>query len=288
VLAATSMRQYAGGTLSSVVFLERRFRVHLVTRDRLLYDSAYAPPARRETGSVHLYANLRGVFHASGQPPRDDRHAYLLAETEFDRVQPGSPTFRSYGAPTTVVELRLLTTDVLSPIGLGRGPLALPERVWDAYATLQADASEAAVRRLIDELCAARVLAPKVAASVMAVEPERFARVWEVMRPLYQDLATSTSLKQLATLANLSLRQLGRDLNELARTFGVFGGGFRDAMRILRLRAACVLLSAPRATPSEVAREVGYGSLDAMGRAFRDAHLPAPSVVQEAVRYRDG
>jgi hypothetical protein len=24
-----------------------------------------------------------------------------------------------------------------------------------------------------------------------------------------------------------------------------------------------------------------------MGRAFRDAHLPAPSLVQEAVRYRD-
>jgi AraC-like DNA-binding protein len=57
-------------------------------------------------------------------------------------------------------------------------------------------------------------------------------------------------------------------------------------MRVLRLRAACLMLSAPAGTPSEVARAVGYGSLDAMGRAFRDASLPAPSVVQEAVRYR--
>jgi len=48
-----------------------------------------------------------------------------------------------------------------------------------------------------------------------------------------------------------------------------------------------LFLSAPGGTPSEVAKAVGYGSLDAMGRAFRDAKLPAPSVVQEAVRYRD-
>jgi AraC-like DNA-binding protein len=58
-------------------------------------------------------------------------------------------------------------------------------------------------------------------------------------------------------------------------------------MRVLRLRAAVLLLSAPEATPSDVARTVGYGSLDAMGRAFRDAHLPAPSVVQQAVRFRE-
>jgi AraC-like DNA-binding protein len=107
------------------------------------------------------------------------------------------------------------------------------------------------------------------------------------MRPLYQDLATSASLKQIAALAGLSLRQLGRDLGDLTRTFGLFGAGFRDAMRIIRLRAAVLLLSAPDGTPSDVARVVGYGSLDAMGRAFRDAQLPAPSLVHSAVRYRD-
>ena len=46
-----------------------------------------------------------------------------------------------------------------------------------------------------------------------------------------------------------------------------------------------LLLSAPDATPSDVSRAVGYGSLDAMGRAFRDASLPAPSIIQDAVRY---
>ena len=126
-----------------------------------------------------------------------------------------------------------------------------------------------------------------MAESVVTDEPERFVRVWSAMQPLYGDLATSTSLKQLAALARLSLRQLGRDLRDFTATFNLYGGGFREAMRVLRLRAAVTLLSAPGGTPSDVARAVGYGSLDAMGRAFRDAHLPAPSIVQEAVRYRE-
>ena len=124
-----------------------------------------------------------------------------------------------------------------------------------------------------------------VVASVVTEEPERFIRLWDVMRPLYEDYATSSSLKQIASLANLSLRQLGRDLGDLTRTFGLFGAGFRDAMRVLRLRAAVLLLSAPTATPSDVARAVGYGGLDAMGRAFRDAKLPAPSVLQGLIHY---
>jgi transcriptional regulator GlxA family with amidase domain len=140
---------------------------------------------------------------------------------------------------------------------------------------------------LLAALATAGVIHRELADSVVTREPERFVRLWAVMRPLYQRLATSASLKQIAELTNLSLRQLGRDLADLTRTFGLFGAGFRDAMRVLRLRAAVLLLSAPDGTPSDVARLVGYGSLDAMGRAFRDAHLPAPSVVQGAVRFRE-
>ena len=52
--------------------------------------------------------------------------------------------------------------------------------------------------------------------------------------------------------------------------------------------AAIVLLSAPEGTATEVARIVGYKSLDAMGRAFRDAKLPPPSVIQDAIRFPTG
>ncbi|MCW5801321.1 MAG: hypothetical protein KIT31_02830 [Deltaproteobacteria bacterium] len=286
MLSATSTRQFGPSTLTSTIFLERRFRAHLVSRDRLLYDSAYAPPAKKAMPFVHLYASLRGAFAVSGAAPGEGPQAYILAETEFDRVQAGSRTFRSFGAPAVIVELRVGAADLRAPIGLQHGPLALPDAVWRAYGELEAAADEVHLRALIVALGEAGILSRDLVGSVAVAEPDRFLRVWTAMKPLYEDLATSASLKQIATLAGLSLRQLGRDLGDFTKTFGLFGGGFRDAMRVLRLRAAVLLLSSPDASPSDVARAVGYGSLDAMGRAFRDAQLPAPSVVQGAVRYR--
>jgi AraC-like DNA-binding protein len=287
VLSATSHLAFGGGTLRSTVFLERRLRVHVVRRDRLLFDTAFASPIRVPSAFVHLFVQLSGTFAPAGGPALAGPCAFVLAETEFDRVTDGARTFRSFGARCTVVELRLPGADVRPPIGLAHGPVPLAPSVWDAYRALEAEPGEPAVHRLLGELAATGVVSADLTASVVAEEPERFARVWAVMQPLYQHAATSTSLKQIASLAGLSLRQLGRDLTDLVRTFGLFGEGFRDAMRIVRLRAAVLLLSAPDATPSDVARVVGYSSLDAMGRAFRDARLPPPSLVHSAVRYRD-
>lgn len=287
MFSASSTRTFGISTLRSTIFLERRFRAHLMLRDRLRFDSAYSPPARKASGFVHLYASLRGSFEVEGAAAVTGPHAYVLAETEFDRVQPSSKKFRSWGAPATIVEIRVPAADLRRPIGLAHGPLSLPTRVWDAYLELEASPGEAALHQLMVRLGEAGILSRDLSASVVEREPDRFVRLWAVMRPLYEDLATSTSLKQLAAITRLSLRQLGRDLGDLTRTFGLFGAGFRDAMRVLRLRTAVLLLSSPGCSPSDVARAVGYGSLDAMGRAFRDAQLPAPSVVQAAVRYRD-
>jgi AraC-like DNA-binding protein len=286
MLSAQSHLDFGSSTLRSTVFLERRMRVHLVRRDRLVFDTAYAPPAKAASSNVHLFAQLFGTFEMAGSAPIAAPCAFVLAETEFDRVVRGARTFRSFGARCTIVEARVPAVDLRRPVGLAHGPIELAEPVWAAYHALEAAPGEASVFALIAALGATGVVTRDLAASVVATEPERFQRVWTVMRPLYQNLSTSASLKQIASLAGLSLRQLGRDLGDLTRTFGLFGAGFRDAMRVLRLRAAVLLLSAPDGTPSDVARIVGYGSLDAMGRAFRDAHLPAPSLVQEAVRYR--
>ncbi len=287
MLSATSHLAFGGGTLRSTVFLERKLRIHVVRRDRLLFDSAFAPPTRVPSAFVHLFVQLSGTLAPAGAPALSGPCAFVLAEAEFDRVTRGARTFRSFGAQCTVVELRLPGAEVRPPIGLGHGPVPLAPQVWDAYRALEANPGELAVHRLLAALAGTGVMSADLATSVVAEEPERFARVWAVMQPLYQHLATSTSLKQIASLAGLSLRQLGRDLTDLTRTFGLFGGGFRDAMRILRLRAAVLLLSAPDATPNDVARVVGYSSLDAMGRAFRDARLPPPSLVHSAVHYRD-
>jgi len=286
VLSATSTREFAGSRLTSNIFLERKLRMHVVRRECLVYDSAYASPAKQVNQVAHLYVQLAGTFHPTGGTPTTGRQAYALAESEFDRVTSGARTFRSFGHDTIVVELRVPIADLHRPAGIDHGQLTLPDAVWEAYHAVEHHPSEPALHQLVVRLGEAGILSRDLTSSIVAVEPERFVRLWEVMRPLYEDLATSASLKQIATIARLSLRQLGRDLGDLSRTFGLFGGGFRDAMKVIRLRAACLLLSAPQATPSDVAKTVGYGSLDAMGRAFRDARLPSPSVVQEAVRFR--
>jgi AraC-like DNA-binding protein len=287
VLSAQNYLEFGGAVLSTTVFIERRLRVHMVRRDRLLYDTTFAAPIKAPSENVHLFAQLTGTFTIAGESPIAAPCAFVLAETEFDRVVPGALTFRSSGARCTIIEARVPAVDLQRPIGLAHGQLALPDSVWAGYHALHERPSEAAVYALLTALGETGVLSRDLTASVVATEPERFHRVWEVILPLYQKLMVSASLKQISTLADLSLRQLGRDLTDLTRTFGLFGAGFREMMRVLRLRAAVLLLSAPEATPSDVARTVGYGSLDAMGRAFRDARLPAPSIVQAAVRFRD-
>jgi AraC-like DNA-binding protein len=292
VLSAETQLELGASTLRSMIFLERRLRVHLVRRDRLLFDSAYSSPAKGVVGHVHLFAQLTGTLIPSYQPgqpsaPITAPCAFVLTEAEFDRMAPGSATFRSFGAECTIVEARVPASDLRLPVGLARGPVELPAAAWAALELLRDAPGDDSVFRMIQLLDDAGVLSHDLSASVVAVEPERFQRVWAVMKPLYQNVSTSASLKQISTLAGLSLRQLGRDFAELTRTFGLFGAGFRDAMRAIRLRVATLLLSSPDATPSDVARIVGYGSLDAMGRAFRDAQLAAPSIVQEAVRFRE-
>lgn len=287
MLSATSNRAFAGSKLHSNIFLERRLRAHVVRRSRLVFDSAYAPPAKNPNRVAHLFVQMSGTFVPAGGAPVPGRSAWALAESEFDRVVKGSRTFRSFGADAMVVELRLPVADLHRPAGMDHGPLELPARVWEAYEQIERSPTEAALHELVIRLGDAGLVSRDLVSSIVPSEPERFARLWAVMRPLYEDMSTSASLKQIATIARLSLRQLGRDLGDLSRTFSLFGDGFRDAMRVIRLRAACLFLSAPQATPSEVARHVGYGSLDAMGRAFRDAKLPSPSVVQEAVRFRE-
>lgn len=286
MLSATSYQEFGGSTLHSTVFLERRLRAHMIRRDRLVFDTAFAPPVRASSPSVHLFAQLSGTIAVAGAAPLRGPCAFVLAETEFDRVVPGAITFRSFGARCTIIEIRLPIADIRRPIGLVHGPVGLEPAVWDAYHALQTNPGEPAVHALLAALAATGIVSTDLAASVVPNEPERFVRLWSVIRPLYQELATSTSLKHIHTLAGLSVRQLGRDLSDLTRTFNLFGKGFRDAMRIVRLRAAVLLLSAPDGTPSDVARVVGYGSLDAMGRAFRDAMLPAPSLVHAQVRFR--
>jgi AraC-like DNA-binding protein len=291
MLVASSERRFSSSRLRSTIVLERRLRGHLVLRDRLVFDTRFATPALGGALAT-LYVVGAGNFRIADREPLVGPHAFLLAETELERVVPGALTFRSWGHPSITLELRLLAEDVVAPIGLDLGALALGPRSWAAFEAMLATVHDRTpiagpMRELLEGLADDAIIARRVADSIAAEEPEPLARLWAALAPLYESQATSASIFQLARLTKLSLRQLHRDLKLFAKTYGMPGEGFRDTLKVLRLRTAVILLSAPEATATEVARLVGYGSLEAMGRALRDAGLPAPSVIQQRVAYAD-
>jgi AraC-like DNA-binding protein len=271
-----------------VLLLERRFRVHLVVRDRLVYDTRFAA---RANGVLipRLYFVIRGSVQVGDGAVMTAGRAFVLADSEFECVAEGTQTFRTWGEPSSVLDLQLRAEDIRSPIGIANGPVALGEATWATVhamsEALVAGASiEPLVPALLDQLVTDGAIGAAVPGSIEPA-PEQLARVWAGLRPLYASHTTSASIFELKRLTGMSIRQLARDIKLLTRTFGLPGEGFRDTVKVMRLRTAVMLLSSPGATATEVAQQVGYKSLEAMGRAFRDAKLPAPSVVQQQVRF---
>lgn len=276
----------SAGARSSLLF-ERAIRGTLVERRQLTFDTKYAAAASGKPEPVgHLFLLLRGSLQADNGARVQAPFAFMLADDEWERRGKTSRTFRTEGDCVDVVQLRIAREHVRVPIGLGHGAVSLPPPCWDAAAALLArgPAGDASVlSAMLDTLASAGVLATTLPGTVIGDEPERFRRLWDALRPLYQTYGATTSLKQLAASLGMSMRQVGRDAKELSTAFGI-GGGYRDALLVLRLRTAVLMLSAPDAGVGEVARLVGYGSPIAMARAFRDADLPAPSTIQADLR----
>ncbi|MDX2091284.1 MAG: AraC family transcriptional regulator [Kofleriaceae bacterium] len=278
--------------LKAAIFLERRFRVYVAWRDRLLFDTKFAPPAQRPSGVITLLFVLEGTVSVDHGPPQVGPIALAFAEHEFERVVPGAPTLRSWGAPYVAVELRLKTTEVppnFASVSLARGPLSVPPPVWEAatafvetIATGRTSTDE--LRRWLAALAAAGIVSDELSESIQD-EPEHLRRLWSVLAAGFARHATSLSLLQIKRELGLSFRQLYRDASDLADTFDLLGDGFRSTLKLLRLRAAVLWLSAPEATLIEIAKHVGYGSVAAMNRALREVGLPGPAALREQLRY---
>ncbi len=287
MLVATSEVTVGSAVMRSSLLFERAIRGTLVQRKNLAFDTKYAAAASGKPEPVgHLFMQLTGTFEKDVSAKVAAPFAVMLADDEWERPKEGSRTFRTEGECVDVVQLRFARDVVRVPIGLEHGALTLSSASWDAVAALleagpRGDAS--ALSRALDALASDGIIAATVPGTVIGEEPERFRRLWDALRPLYQTHGATTSLKQLANSLGMSMRQVGRDAKELSTAFGI-GGGYRDALLVLRLRQAVLLLSAPDATVADVARIVGYGSPIAMARAFRDADLPAPSVIQADMR----
>jgi AraC-like DNA-binding protein len=289
VLVATSEVTLGPAGFRSSLLFERAIRGTLVERRSLAFDTRYAAAASGKPEPVgHLFLLLAGTLTTDRGERMTAPYAFMLGDDEWERRGKGgnARTFRTDGETVDVVQLRIAVDHLRVPIGMSHGAMTLTAASWDAANRLlrAAPAGDAgALQAVVDALASASVVTPALASTVIGEEPERFRRLWEALRPLYQTYGATTSLKQLADVLGMSMRQVGRDAKELSAAFGI-GGGYRDALLVLRLRTAVLLLSAPGAAVAEVARVVGYGSAIAMARAFRDAKLPAPSVIQADMR----
>jgi AraC-like DNA-binding protein len=285
VLAATSESRVGSAAVRSSLIFERAVRGTIFHREALAFDTRFAAAATGKLEPVgHLFLLHVGRFVSDQGEILTGPVAFMLADDEWERRGKTSRTFRTDGPTVDVVQLRIANNQIRVPIGLPAGPLALTPACWDATAALLGGVPDASrLSTLIEALAGANVLAREMPTTVIAEEPERFRRLWDALQPLYQTYGATTSLKQLASSLGMSMRQVGRDAKDLSAAFGI-GGGYRDALLVVRLRMAVLLLSARDATVADVAKLVGYGSAIAMARAFRDAKLPAPSVVQTELR----
>ena len=257
-------------------------------RENLIFDSRFAAAARsRNNDFVHLYIVRHGLSGVHGGPTFDTPVMFKLLDEEFDSIDSNSKTFHAWGPLSSSLAIRLPKALCLGPIGLAHGPIPLSPELCQAVDKLAAAiddaATEAATEEFFAQLAREKVVSPEMGAAAINQEPDDMIRLWSAVAPLWSAFATSASMLQFSAATGLSLRQLSRNLTMLVNRYGIFGDGYRDASRVLRLRAATLLLSADDVTATEVARIVGYSGLDSMGRALRDAKLPSPSEIRVAL-----
>lgn len=290
MLHHTSEQSFGASRIRSGLFVAAGLRGTLVWRQRMCFDSRFLATSPRAEPCVNLQCVRSGALTIDGAPvPTPALLAY--ADDEFEHRGPDAPVVRSWGDPAVVLSLQVSATEVVSPIGLGGGPIAVSAAVWhgidDLVAALHARHQATAVMQdIVARLVQDGVFAPTLAGAADP-SPGPITKAWSALAPAVTQLDANPSQAALAERAGISVRQLGRDLRVLTKALGFLGGGFRDTMRVARLRLAVLLLSSPEATLAEVAKRVGYGSADALARGFRDAGLPTPGEVRDAVLYRE-
>jgi hypothetical protein len=301
MLSATFDVRVRGSRNRMTVFLERGFRGHLFWREHLVFDSRYMNRAPWPvSGAGHLYVVLEGQATITGGGGTSDGPvAFLMTDEEFDVVDPSRPrTLRVTGARVRALHLRIPAASLRRTPGLAQGPLDLDAGALAAVAALlppapaepstEGEPDLGAMGALLDELARLGVVEGGLAGGIVAEEPKRLQRIWRAARPYFNGFAVATSLKILAAALPFTTRHATRDVAEFGRTFYAEGDGenlgLRAATLLMRLRSATLWLGAPDVTATEVARLVGYKTLTALGTAFREAGLPAPSEVRDALR----
>gem|GEM_PF-7030310 len=113
-------------------------------------------------------------------------------------------------------------------------------------------------------------------------DPTRL-RVQRALTSALGQLALQPMMLDLIEESGVTERQMLRDLTSVQQRFAMFEGGWRETLRWWRLTAAVFLLGNHDRSIAEVARATGYADSSALGRAFRDVGLIAPTQIKNAL-----
>jgi hypothetical protein len=163
--------------------------------------------------------------------------------------------------------------------------MALEVETWEAAtrAAVLSDDDIVIARNLhtlLARLSADGIMREQAVAAAMKPPPLPIQLLWPALAPRIQHAIWSTRLGDLARDLGLKTVRVEREMQRLLAVFGLPGPGLRSVAHQARMTMAAVFLSGKGVSVAEAASLSGYGSTIAMARAFRDAGLPAPSVVQ--------
>jgi AraC-like DNA-binding protein len=277
------------------VFAQRFWCIGL-ERTGLTLDTRFVPAAAgaaRRTACLYLLVKGTIEVHGAADQHFEAPSAFVLSEEHLEGSRGSRPfTFQATGHPYSAVELHFPAEDLsVQPFALPV-PVSLDAGTWEAARAVARlgddDALRLGLTELLGRVTSAGLVAPSVAAELLRSPPEAFGLLWRAFRPMIERLYLTPTLQEVQDATGISVRQLDRHIQEFVTSFSVVGEGWRTTMHHLRLKLAILLLSARGATIGEVANAVGYRSTDAMARAFRDAGLSAPSIVQQQLQALGG
>ena len=288
MLTARGDRRIGGAQLRWTIAFTQRLWCLGVEREGLVLDTRFIPATQEaERDRVCLYLLVRGSFEIHGPAAHrfDAPCAFVLSETQIDGARGVRPlTYRAGGRPFAAIEIHLRPTDLTSGAGATPTALALDARSWEHARAIVSAQDVAQVPMLLGRLAELGIVTMDAAGAARETSPRAFVALWDALRPMIERLYLTPTLQEIGEATGVSLRQVDRYVQDFVTAFALVGDGWRPTTRFLRLKLAILLSSAEHASVGEVARIVGYGSPDAMARAFRDAGLAPPSVVQERVR----
>jgi AraC-like DNA-binding protein len=293
MLMARGVIQVGKGRMDWAVAFAPRVRLSIVERRGLVLDTRFVPPAREPTNrNPCLYVLLRGTWRlGDGSLGFEAPAAFVVSEEHLEGGDGArSLTYRTAADHFAMIEIHVGAGDTSLRAGALPARVPIDERAWGAAARVGAlarhddDSLANAIVELLEALAALSLIGAETVASAARpiAPPSRW--LWKALRPMAERLDLLPTIQQLSGAMGTTPREVDRRVREFLSASGLVGAGWRPASRHLRLKMAVIMLSAENATVAEVARIIGYGSSDAMARAFRDAELPSPGAVRGALR----